>query len=86
MNSITINYQKKKNTHLSNVSIPKTVRDALSDPGWRTEMELEMEALHQNATWELVPLPPNKQIVGCKWVYTVKFNIDGSLNKLKVWH
>jgi hypothetical protein len=46
-------------------------------------MALEMKALHQNGTWELVPLPPSKKIVGCKWVYTVKFNSDGSVERLK---
>jgi hypothetical protein len=46
-------------------------------------MELEMKALHQNGTWELVPLPPSKKTVGYKWVYTVKFNPDGSVEWLK---
>lgn len=46
-------------------------------------MELEMAALHQNGTWDLVPLPPDKQTVGCKWVYTVKFHPDGSIDRLK---
>jgi hypothetical protein len=46
-------------------------------------MELEMTALHQNGTWDLVPLPPGKHIVGCKWVYTVKFHSDGSVDCLK---
>jgi hypothetical protein len=46
-------------------------------------MEVEMDALHQNATWELVPLPPGKEIVGCKWVYPMKFNPNGSLDWFK---
>jgi hypothetical protein len=29
-------------------------------------MELELVALHQNGTWDLVPLPVCKHIVGCK--------------------
>jgi hypothetical protein len=41
-------------------------------------MELEMKALHQNGT-----LPPAKKIVGCKWVYTVKYNLDSSVEQLK---
>jgi hypothetical protein len=46
-------------------------------------MELEMSALHQNGTWELVPLPPHKKTIGCKWVFIVKFNPDGSVDRLK---
>ena len=42
-----------------------------------------MKALHHNGTRELVPLPPDKKTAGCKWVYTVKFNPDGSVEQLK---
>jgi len=44
---------------------------------------LEMTALHQNETWDLVPLPPRKHIVGCKCAYIVKFHSDGSVDRLK---
>jgi len=47
-------------------------------------MELEMKAKHQNGTWELVPLPPTKRTIGCKWVYTVKFDPNGLVERLKV--
>jgi hypothetical protein len=33
---------------------------------------------------DLIPLPPGKYIVGCKWVYIVKFHPDGSVDLLKV--
>jgi hypothetical protein len=46
-------------------------------------MELEIKDLHQNGTWELVPLLPAKKIAGCKWVYTVKFNPNGLVERLK---
>lgn len=39
-----------------------------------------MVALHQNRTWGLVPFPLAKKIVGCEWVYTVKFNLNGSID------
>jgi len=42
-----------------------------------------MVALHQNGTRDLVPLPPEKYTVGCKWVYIVKFHLDGSVDHLK---
>jgi len=32
-------------------------------------MVKEMATLHSNGTWELVPLPPGKQVVGYHWVY-----------------
>jgi hypothetical protein len=31
----------------------------------------------------LVPPPPSKNIVGCKWVYKLKHNSDGSISRYK---
>jgi hypothetical protein len=46
-------------------------------------METEMHALHDNGTWELVPLPSGKSTVGCRWVFTVKYNPDGTVERYK---
>ncbi|XP_019258791.1 PREDICTED: uncharacterized protein LOC109237004 [Nicotiana attenuata] len=46
-------------------------------------MTQEFEALHVNITWELVPLPVEKQVIGCKWVYKVKHKADGSIVRFK---
>ncbi|WJZ92580.1 hypothetical protein VitviT2T_011566 [Vitis vinifera] len=47
-------------------------------------MNVEMEALKKNKTWELVKLSAGKKPVGCKWVYTVKYRADGSIERYKV--
>ncbi|KAG8486732.1 hypothetical protein CXB51_020279 [Gossypium anomalum] len=39
--------------------------------------------IEKNQTWELVPRPANRKVIGVKWVYRAKQNADGSLNKLK---
>ena len=46
-------------------------------------MQQEYEALMKNNTWSLVPLPPDRKPIGCKWVFRVKENVDGSINKYK---
>lgn len=46
-------------------------------------MKQEMQALENNKTWEISNLPHGKKIVGCKWVYTLKYNSDGSLERYK---
>ena len=46
-------------------------------------MKVEMDALEKNKTWDLVELPQGKKIVGCKWVFTVKYKVDGSLERYK---
>jgi len=42
---------------------------AVGDPNWEAVMAVEIEALEQNHIWSLVPLPPNKRVVGCKLVF-----------------
>jgi hypothetical protein len=46
-------------------------------------MDEEMATLDANMTWELVPLPERKKAIGCKWVYKVKHNLDGSISRYK---
>ena len=46
-------------------------------------MDEEMRALLQNETWEIVDLPRDKKIIGCRWVYTLKCKPDGSLDRYK---
>ncbi|KAL3846133.1 hypothetical protein ACJIZ3_003536 [Penstemon smallii] len=39
---------------------------------WMTAMQEEIEALHKNKTWDLVPLPQGRKAIGNKWVYKIK--------------
>ena len=43
----------------------------------------EMDALIDNGTWDLVRLPVGKKAIGCRWVFIVKVNPDGSITRLK---
>jgi hypothetical protein len=65
------------------VSIPKCWQVAKEDPKWKAAMLEELEALKKNKTWELVPLPPGKKAVGCKWVFTVKQSPEGRVERYK---
>ncbi|EOY03489.1 Cysteine-rich RLK (RECEPTOR-like protein kinase) 8 [Theobroma cacao] len=46
-------------------------------------MTAELIALEENGTWSIVPLPSNSHAIGCKWVYKIKMNTDGSVDKYK---
>jgi len=50
---------------------------------WQSAMQEEIDALHAQGTWDLVPLPHAKNLVGCKWVYRIKKNTDGSIARHK---
>lgn len=68
---------------LDSISIPKSIHEAISHLGWHRAMIEEMTALDDNGTWDLVSLPAGKRVIGCKWVFTVKVNPDGSVAQLK---
>jgi hypothetical protein len=46
-------------------------------------MDEKMVMLDANATWELIDLPKDKKKIGCKWVYKVKHNANGSVSRYK---
>ncbi|GJZ52427.1 gag-pol polyprotein [Tanacetum coccineum] len=48
---------------------PSTLQEALNNPDasfWNEAMQEEIEALHKNKTWELVPLPGGRKPIGNK--------------------
>lgn len=51
-------------------------------------MHEEINQIEQNQTWDLVPKPTNKNIIGTKWVFRNKLNERGEVvrNKARlVW-
>ena len=46
-------------------------------------MREEMSALEKNKTWEIAERPKGKNIVDCKWIFTLKYKADGSLERHK---
>lgn len=62
---------------------PRTFHEAVQDPNWRQAMQTEIDALERNGTWVLSDLPPGKKPISCKWVYKLKYNSDGSIERYK---
>jgi len=46
-------------------------------------MKEEYEYIIKNNTWDLVKLPHGKQPIGCRWLFKLKFKVDGSIDKHK---
>lgn len=51
---------------ITSVQEPYSYKQASLDDNWIDAMTKELSALEANHTWEIVPLPPGKKIVGCK--------------------
>ena len=46
-------------------------------------MDKEIAALEKNNTWTLTRLPFGKIPIGCKGVYRIKYNPDGTIKRYK---
>lgn len=46
-------------------------------------MNIELVALEANDTQKIVSLPPNKNTIGCKWLYKVKYKDNGKGYRFK---
>jgi histone deacetylase 1/2 len=46
-------------------------------------MESEISALHKNKTWHLVPPKAGYNVIDCKWVFKIKRNADGTIDRYK---
>jgi len=62
---------------------PTCFEQIVENPKWDNAMDEEMATLDVNATWELVALLEDKKAIGCKWVYKVKHNANGSMSRYK---
>ncbi|KAE8702627.1 putative pterin-4-alpha-carbinolamine dehydratase-like [Hibiscus syriacus] len=60
--------------------IPTIIEAALKDPKWNRAV------VENNDTWIVTDLPHGKKSVGSKWVFTIKYNYDGSIQLYKAKH
>lgn len=65
------------------VKEPTSFAKTILDPKWIDAMNKELEALKVNNKWTLVPLPPGKNTIGCKWVFKIKYLPNGDIDRYK---
>lgn len=68
---------------ISSITEPTSYAQAELHPGWKLAMETEIAVLIENDTWEVVELPKGRKALPSKWVYKIKHNSDGSIERLK---
>lgn len=56
---------------------PKNVFKASQDEIWVKSMNEELDQIEKNKTWELIPRPVSKNVIGTKWVFHNKLNDYG---------
>ena len=71
---------------LFSASEPNTYTEAMNSEDsheWQSAMDDEMNLLNENNTWTLVNKPGDKMVIDNWWVYRVKMNLDGTVDKFK---
>lgn len=68
--------------NLSSKYIPTHISEALSPPQWNKARLKKCWPLKKNGT-SIDNFPKEKCIVGCKWVFTIKHNLDDTIQRDK---
>jgi hypothetical protein len=51
---------------------PQNYNRVVGNPLWQEAMQNDYDSLLYNHTWNLVPPPPERNIVRCRWVHRIK--------------
>jgi Reverse transcriptase (RNA-dependent DNA polymerase) len=66
---------------------PQSYNEAINNPfygkEWAAAIQEEYDSLMKNSAWELVDLPPTKNLVSCKWVFKAKHDANGNITRFK---
>jgi hypothetical protein len=68
--------------HMSFIE-PENYQEAAKSKDWQDAMRTELEMIEKNHTWELIDRPSDAPVIGVKWVFKTKLNLDGSIHKHK---
>ncbi|GKB02655.1 ribonuclease H-like domain-containing protein [Tanacetum coccineum] len=70
-------------TQLKKNHEPKSFLEASKYPHWTDGMNQEMDALLRNGTWEIVELPKGRKAIESKWIYKIKYQSSGEIDRFK---
>jgi hypothetical protein len=61
----------------------KSAMESSEASKWKEACESELQSLHKNETWDLVPLPSGRKAISSKWVFKVKETVEGLVERYK---
>lgn len=70
----------------SQVKEPKSMKEAMEGEQarqWKQATDSEYKSLIENDTWDLVKLPNGRTSIGCRWVFKVKHQSNGRVERFK---
>ena len=82
----TATYHVHVSYHISEVDEPSTIQEAKSSDHaaeLKVADDAEYNSLIENKTWKLVELLPGRKAIGCKWVFKLKHDVDGEVERFK---
>ncbi|CAI7769757.1 unnamed protein product [Closterium sp. NIES-54] len=65
---------------------PENLKEALESSDaeeWKKAMESELKSIEENGTWELVELPEGRTAITSKWLFKIKSDADGKIERYK---
>ncbi|CAI7891552.1 unnamed protein product [Closterium sp. NIES-53] len=65
---------------------PVTLKEALEScdaEEWKKAIESELKSIEENGTWELVELPEGRKAITSKWLFKIKSDADGQIERYK---
>ena len=84
-----VSYDKFSPSHraflaaITSIDEPTLFSQTVKNPQWREAMANEIATLEANNTWTLETLPPGKCPIPSKWVYKIKYKLDGTIERHK---
>jgi hypothetical protein len=62
---------------------PTFFEESIQNKEWADAMTEEYQSIIKNDVWEIVPRPKSKDVVSSKWLFKIKHDVDGSIEKYK---
>jgi hypothetical protein len=62
---------------------PTCSEEAIQRKEWADAMTEEYQSIMKNEVWEIVPISKNKDGVSYKWLFKIKHDVNGSIEKYK---